>query len=327
MQFLKMTWMLTWRIALLNAIFGLSLILWQIILISLTIAGVLRFGLKISVNTFPIIRLLAKRNVFTTLNKKIVSTPSVQTPVHSSKVIEKATKPGRKTGYEPYLLDKVPTPRSVHMRGVPGAGLSSANNMTSYSVRSGQMGETNFSKALAITERNGYRNYESFKNGLIENVNSFWSIAMPSENSAHKADSGFDTDIDSIIVSGNNILLIDTKFYSSGDVTYTSSGNQLYCTDNSTGAMVKKPRTMTRNMEMALQRFKAHYPTMNVSAYVVMMPTNSGSANISNVYWPGGIPAVTIEQMLSMVQSLASSSGTTATDYRIIHNLTALQKS
>lgn len=327
MQFLKMAWMLTWRITVLNAIFGLSLILWQILLISLIGAGLLRFGLKISIHSFPIIRLLTKRPVVARHDKqKKQDSKAVPTTQPSRTIVDKASQKGRNTGYEPYHLDKLPMPKSPHMRGVPGIGLSSAQHMTDYSIKSGQMGEANFAKALAVTSSTGSRDYSSFAKGMLDRVNSFWSIAMPAEKVPYKADSVFKTDIDCIIVSGKDILLIDTKFYTSGDVTYTSSGNQLHCTDNSTGAMVKGPTTMTRNMEMALQRFKSHYPSMNVSAYVVMMPTNSGAANISNVYWPGRIPAVTIEQILSVIGNLSAVSGTKVSDYSTIHNLSSLQK-
>ena len=331
MQFIKMSWMITWRMIFINAIFGLSLAFSQILLIAIVTAAILRYGMKISINTFPIIRLISKRKIITTHsnatdidNKHSTITQPVITP--STEILDKASKNGRTTGFEPYNLDNLPIPSSVYMHGTPGIGLSSAKHMTNYSVKSGQMGETNFAKALSVVNVDGSRDYSGASVGLLDRVNSFWSVAMPSENMSHKADKIFNTDIDCIIVSGNNILLIDTKFYTSGDVTYTSSGDQLYCTDNSTVSMVKKPRKMTRNMEMALQRFQSHYPKMNVSAYVVMMPTNSGSATISNVFWPGRIPAVSIDQMIAVIHNLASTSGTKVYDYRTIPNISSLQK-
>lgn len=330
MQSLKMAWMITWRVWFFSLFFGYQFSLFPTVVIAFIAALVLRYGFKFSIRTFPIFRLIFKRPffdryIFTKSAPSHINTQTVE-PV-SGTVIDKASRPGRETGFEPRHLDSIPVPTSIHMRGVPGIGLSSAAHMNDYSIKTGQMGETNFAKALAVTNFNGTRDYSGSSAGILEKINSFWSVSMPSENLAHKADPVFDTDIDCVIVSGNNILLIDTKFYTSGDVTYTHSGNQLFCTDNATGSMVKKPRTMTRNMEMALQRFKNHYPKMNVSAYVVMMPTNSGSANISNVFWPGNIPALTVEQMISVVHNASVSSGTKVHDHRAIANLVSLQKS
>lgn len=330
MQFLKMTWMIMWRMWLFAIFFAAENSFLTIFLISVIIAAILRYGAKISIRTFPIIRLLGRGNVVDHYgDSKPSATPAGSTAPNAPinrKIVDRASGKGRMTGFEPYHLDNIAIPSTPFMRGVPGVGLSSAAHMSNYSIKTGQMGETNFAKALSVLNLDNSRDYSGNSTGILDHINSFWSIAMPSEMSSHKADKVFNTDIDCVIVSGNNIFLIDTKFYSSGNVTYTSNGNQLYCIDNSTGNMVKQPREMTRNMAMAMDRFAKHYPKMNVQAYVVLMPTNSGSANISNVFWPGNIPAVTVDQMTEIVRNAAATSGTKVLDHRTISDLISLQK-
>lgn len=305
-QVLKMGWMFFWRFAVLLALFNSGKGMGMAVGISLVLALAIRFGLHSTMRVWPILNLFRGRH-------PLVSLVPVQgggqgSGMEQRKVIHRATNPGTNTGYEPRYLENVAVPSGAtvrNMRNRPGQGLSNSG-FNQENVATGQAGEVNFAKALAITSRSRQVNHTDFSQGILQGVHSFWSVAMPSEESIRERDPRFDTDIDCVLVSGNSILLVDTKFYKSGDVTYTSEGNRLYCVDNATGSLVGKPKNMSRNMAMAQDRFHRHFPTMDVSSIVVLMPTDSGSPQVGNVFWPGGIPAMDINAALNQVARISN---------------------
>lgn len=61
-----------------------------------------------------------------------------------------------------------------------------------------------------------------------------------------------------------------------------------------------------------------------VEAIVVFMPTDSGSAIINNVYWPGNIPAMTINQALDYI--IRCTSANANTDHRVLMDIASLLK-
>lgn len=327
----KIAWMFFWRMAIVKTIWFPQFGFWSLVFTAVIIAAVLVYALNTNLRTFPIIRLLAKRGVVekfektsTNVSHPVAPAPATRTvgTYDNLEVISKPTARGMETGFEPRVLDQIEVPKTPYMRGVPGVGLDSAAHMTNYSVRSGKKGEVNFSKALANTL---IANHNGKKNSILENVNSFWSVAMPSADNPSVPDAKYKTDIDSIIISGNHIVLVDTKFYASGDVTYTSADGKLYCIDNPTGKLVNKPRSMSRNMAMALERFTKHYPDMQVHALVVFMPTDYGTARL-NAEWTGGIPVVNIRQAIGSILPLASTSGVNVSNPNILTNLSMLRK-
>lgn len=339
MQTIKMTWMIMWRLGIVAFIWMPELKFVSVFLIALASAIVLRYVIKVNIRTFPIIRFITRKPFYAhtatvkpdvTVIKNDPAKSSNNAPVTNASgkvspenMISKPSAPGRMTGYEPRVLDTMDIPHTPYMRGVPGVGLDSASHMSNYNIKTGQKGEVNFAKALAkvVLPRVQHKN-----NTILENVNSFWSIAMPSEDEPSRPDRTYKTDIDCILVSGENIILVDTKFYASGDVTYTSQGNQLFCIDNATGKHIRQPRKMTRNMSMAMERFKKHYPDMHVSAIVVLMPTDAGSPTKVNAMWPGNIPGTTLTQAIQGIVPVVSDTGLSVKNKRVVTNLSMLRK-
>lgn len=234
--------------------------------------------------------------------------------------VSKSSSPGRTSGYEPRFLDKVRIPQNSKMFGVPGQGLSSATSMSASRVQAGQIGEINFAKALSVYH-NGNLQYNKPR-GVLNSVHSFWSVAMPDAQNPARKDAKFDTDIDCIIAGGNTIILIDIKFYKSGNVTYQSNGNSVYAVDNKTGYQVGDAKSMSQNMKMAQERFTALYPKHNIVSYVILMPTNSGTAEIEKIMWPGNIPFVQPEWAIEQISKLSGQH----INQQVINNLTKLLK-
>lgn len=409
-QFSKITWMAFWRILVLNFFVGklstsapFDMSVFGVLVLSLVIAGVMVFGLKKTIETFPLVTIIkggaaivdinsTSNNTFNEYNHinnvKNQSTPDYilndaemsklaeirayesktmtyeqfynkygntypdEMPARNAnnfyenvKRVSHASANGRMTGYEPSILENVSAPTIGNglfnrMIGIPGFGLTSAvktdenetqqyGNFEAKNVEYGQLGEMNFAKALSITSlsMNNYAthpNYDNFrKNSLLNNVTSFWSVAMPSNDNLSIPDAEYNTDIDCMIVGEKEILLIDLKYYRSGDVTYRNFDNQLYCVDNQTGYIVGEPYKMSKNMQMAKNRFQKHLPHMIITALVVMIPTDKGTAQIENVYWPGQIPAMNIEQGLTQVKRISAEHHV---NYQLINALTPLSK-
>lgn len=209
---------------------------------------------------------------------------------------------GRMTGCEPRKLESYLPPISINAKGVAGLGLF-ASGFSGQNVYSGQMGEMGFYKVLC-------------RDQLIDRFSSYWSVAMPADGTVAVADAKFATDIDCVIVQGNDLYLLDLKYYGSGDVTwYARDATWLLCRDNITGAQVGKPRKMSRNMSMAADRFPQIFPAHRVHSYVVLMPTNAGIGEIEQgTAWPGGVQLVGITEMTTLLQASAAAFADSATD-------------
>ena len=305
MQFIKVSWMMTWRLFLLLSIIAPEKSSWSIIA-GVAFGLIIVFGLKKSVFVFPIIRRLLGKPVFINLARKqnnnsqqlakpLFGTKNVSTPppFQIGQDQDESTNLGVMTGYEPKYLKHISVPIGGRVVGEPGSGLQNASSIDEDNAKLGIMGEQLFSKALK-------------KDGIINNVDTFWSLSMPSEN-ALIPDSKYDTDIDCVIALGNTLLLVDLKYYTGGQVVYRSHEDQLYCLDGVTGGLINQ-KSMSSNMKMAYERFAKNLPQYDVNALVVFIPTNRGVGSIDNVFWPENIPAVNLPETLNYLHNMAPTS-------------------
>lgn len=243
--------------------------------------------------TLPAIRARIERNASirtpVALIKTLVSSKSrIVPPKGIATVIDRATEAGFMSGFEPSALKDTPIPSSQLMYGKPGSGLV-RSGFAADAVKMGQRGEENFAKALAKTD-------------LINRFATFWSIHMLSKDTYGKEQS----DVDCAIITGQTIWLVDLKYYPGGNVEYrTSSDGQLICVNLPTGQQVGKSKKMSRNMQMAIERFRSRYKnygSLSLQARVVFVPTNSGVGRIDSVKWPGDIPAVMLPDFLAELE-------------------------
>ena len=213
---------------------------------------------------------------------------------------DQASGPGTITGFEPQELENIVLAPHPHMYGVPGAGLSGSGFGES-NIKLGQLGELNFAKVLQ-------------SEGMLDSFASFWSVHMPDAQIGASAQ--FNTDIDCILVSRDSVWLIDVKNYVQGAVTWhretgthEATGKpvqQLIAVDNETGGYVGKPRNMSRNMQLAAERFTQRFEesglSFTVKPVVVMMPRRDGLGVIDNVTWPDNIPAAPLPRLLHWIK-------------------------
>ena len=220
--------------------------------------------------------------------------------------IQRASRDGFHTGFEPRALESVEIARTDNMYGNPGDGLS-GSGFNKKAVQLGQEGEINFAKALS-------------KTGLIHQFATFWSVHMPDDTIG--ASDLFQTDIDCVIVTHESVWLVDVKNFAQGDVTWKretrtdgdgTSGDYLVAIDNLKNGYVGKPRKMTRNMELATQQFSRRFANsalkFQVKPVVVLMPRDEGIGVLQGVTWPNNIPAVPLQQLLDWLNEEPQFSG------------------
>ncbi|MCC3292399.1 nuclease-related domain-containing protein [Arthrobacter sp. zg-Y1110] len=315
-HFIKMSWMLYWRATLFTLIFAFAQgwrtpLMW----LSLIAAGITVFYFDKALVTFPVIRAVFKKeDVLLDLSNEPVRAPVKEPeqvkpevppvpnpikfpisfyepnriPYFAGGVLEKATQDGRMTGFEPKALEGVRIPRtSRHWTGVPAGGLMVAEGMNKARNELGVRGEENFARAL-------------MKLGLTgKGFSIAWSVPVPSMDRFEPGK--YETDIDCIIGTEDAVFLIDLKNYKSGDVEYFDFDDHISCRDRATKRHVGDAINPSRNMEMATNAVRAHFPKANIVPVVVFMPTDKGEGEIFNVSWPGGIPAINLSVFLEVL--------------------------
>jgi len=205
--------------------------------------------------------------------------------------LSRASAPGRMTGFEPRVLAEVELLEQPLRHGEPGLGLETMRGRADL-VAKGREGERNLAKALQ-------------QRGHLDRFATFWSLQMPSETrGAHDRNRG---DIDCVIVTGKRILVLDAKALEQGDVTRYTEGRWLYRRDNETGHDIGRPtelksahfRAATDALHAQLQRAGAK---QCVAAAVVLMPDDAGLGYADGAFWPGGIPAWDLLQLLDELE-------------------------
>lgn len=186
---------------------------------------------------------------------------------------------GRMSGYEPQALkgQRVATGGLVH--GKPAEGLDSAR-FSKKSKKIGREGEKLFSRALK-------------KDKLTYLVHSFWSVKVPNSKTFQKSAKN-KADIDCVLLFADTLILVDVKYYSSGDGYYKTldRGKKLGFYDKRNNNQIGPARVMSDNMERATEIFRKRFPEYRIYSFVVFMPTSKGEAELRDVTWPGGIEAL-----------------------------------
>lgn len=198
---------------------------------------------------------------------------------------------GRMTGFEPEALKGLHYPKGPKVHGIPGEGLDEAG-YSAKATQLGTQGEKLFSRALKTL-------------GLTKKVHSFWSVANPDPERLAKTQYSRG-DIDCVLAFGNTILLIDVKFYTSGNGVWRmgDDGESLAFFAHETGQQFGETRAMSKVMAQAHSTFSFRFKKARVLSLVVFMPTDRGEADLENITWPGGIMAVNFSDFIPMLNTL-----------------------
>lgn len=203
----------------------------------------------------------------------------------------RASARGRMTGFEPSALADVELRPSDRVHGEPGLGLTAMRGQAAR-IAKGLEGERNLAKALQLR-------------GLLDRFPTFWSLQMPSDGlGAHERNRG---DIDCVVVTGRRIYVLDTKALWQADVTRYTEGNLLFVRDNPTGYDIGDPLELdSAHLRLATdalhRQLHAIGAKQQVVAAVVLMPDDHGLGYADGAFWPGGIPAWDLLQLLEQLE-------------------------
>lgn len=282
---IQLTWMLFWRCY----FFGWLLIsrfvgeIWpsesqlpQMIKILFIISFVLTFICGVSVRAFPIARLLLQ--VIPAVRRSGLPGPIALLPTWQGIPARVKARNIASGEYARKMLNR----RDRRERKNPLRRLERIDkpSFTQGRIKAGVKGEGTFAKALV-------------KAGLDTKFLTIWSVKIPHPR--------FNTDVDCVLFADDIIFLIDIKYYRSGDVTYKSTVDEIYCVDNATGMAVGEPKSMSQNMKMAKNIFSKRVD-VPLAAVVVFVPTDNGQPQVEDVVWPGRVPAMTLTEFLTMLK-------------------------
>lgn len=168
------------------------------------------------------------------------------------------------------------------------------DDLTIRDIRGKRFGETG--KSLSMGEASSKFGAENTKAGLVGEqaldrmfrnspeiaVYSFWrSLRIPNKP-GQKAYHG--PDVDFIVANGNRLILVDCKKWSAGEFYWTLGGKVMK------GFKPMSEKQISRNMEMAVDRYKSALPGHTVMGIVVFVPTQRGlPTSVGFLRWPGGI--------------------------------------
>lgn len=313
----KMSWMFSWRLLIVSVVISAGRLNDAVIPVAVILAAVMIFGFNKALRTWPLARLLTRALWLIPADtwgpesqethKKYLAekekdrqrkharkNPSYRLPAKLrptfSGFTDRASANGRMTGFEPRILESNSVPHSPLMVGAPGKNLGDGSDFSEEHIALGRQGEENFARALQ-------------KEHLLNSFLSIWSVPVPDKDSTALLGNAFGWDIDCVLATRDVIYLVDLKNYKGGSVKYETFEDLLYCSDIPTDSKVGEPKTMSKNMFYATQTMRRHFPNVQFAPVVVFMPTNKGEAILDDVFWPGGIPAMNLSQLLEALKA------------------------
>lgn len=122
--------------------------------------------------------------------------------------------------------------------------------------------------------------------GFTQQYDVWSSLRMPYKPGQKR----YNTDIDFAVTSGNQLILIDAKKWSAKAPYWSFFGLPMkgFAPLEQNGAW--KP--LSKNMQMAVNRFRESLPGVQISAMVVFVPTNKSGRvppSVGLLIWPGWI--------------------------------------
>ena len=147
--------------------------------------------------------------------------------------------------------------------------------------RAGERGEVMFERGLANTE-----------------ISDFYAVAHSVGIPTPPGRKPMDGDVDFIIMNGKNILNIDVKNWSVNEPLWTDNDG-VFMRGNT-----HESKRLSRNMEIAQERWSLALRGAAVSSMVVFVPSNGAAEKIIDVNrlrWPGDIQSYTAAQSFTEI--------------------------
>lgn len=170
--------------------------------------------------------------------------------------------------------------------GSAGSGLGSRSAQKKFGANAGigAMGERQFGEMLK-------------RAGLDSKYTVWYSLSLPSI----PGQKDYGTDVDVAISNGDKIILIDVKRWSA-KYTYWSIFGKPF--QNLSPKIENGKWGLSKNMEMALDRFRKNLPGISVEAAVIFVPTSKAGTTptVGFLRWPGNIKSYAAADGLIKIQ-------------------------
>lgn len=109
--------------------------------------------------------------------------------------------------------------------------------------------------------------------------------------------------VDCVVVTGRRIVPLDVEDRIQGDVTWLMADGEIRMVDNATGGYVGGPQPASVDVSEAARRIRGILSeagiSRSVTPKVVFLPTEHGLGRFEDLRWPGGVPAIGLDQALS----------------------------
>lgn len=162
--------------------------------------------------------------------------------------------------------------------GDAGSGVVSSGKYGSSGV-AGAVGERHFQKLMQSNER-------------VRGYTSWASLRIPTPRRGKR----YSSDVDFAVASGNRLMLVDIKMWEANRVYWSAFGKAFK-------GFQPMGESISRNMEMATNRYREALPGMSVESMVLFVPTKKGlPAGVMLLRWPGGINSYQPQDGINKIQ-------------------------
>lgn len=159
------------------------------------------------------------------------------------------------------------------------------------------LAKSNFDKKSKFAGIEGEKKFlqELEKSKITKDYDVWCSLKIP--NSKYR------TDVDFAITNNKEIILIDVKMWQGGKHYWSLNGIPF----KGLSPMKKNGKIgLSKNMQMAVEAYKKHFPEMTVSAKVVFVPTNNKKtpkpASVFFLKWPGNINSIQMNDFIKSIK-------------------------
>lgn len=162
--------------------------------------------------------------------------------------------------------------------GDAGSGVVSSGKFGSSGV-AGAVGERHFQKLMQSNSR-------------VRGYTSWASLRIPAPRGSKR----YNSDVDFAVASGRRLMLVDIKMWEANRFYWSAFGRVFK------GFQVMS-ESMSRNMEMATNRYREALPGMSVQSMVLFVPTKKGlPSGVALLRWPGGINSYQPQDGIQKIQ-------------------------
>lgn len=181
------------------------------------------------------------------------------------------------------------------MNSRPGSGGYDYGGKHYGDAGSGVLGSGKFGSS-AVAGAIGERHFQALmqSNERVRGYTSWASLRIPTPRRGRT----YSSDVDFAVASGRRLMLVDIKMWEAGRFYWSAFGKMYKGFEP-----MNKDKPMSRNMEMATNRYREALPGMTVQSMVMFVRSKKGlPSGVMLLRWPGGIGSYQPQDGLNKIQ-------------------------